>query len=133
VRSTRKRETMNKADFEDRQRLEAHLEGQAGAQNWPRPWEARDYASRLVRDAGIIKRAEEVFCSIEMDERTTKALERKMELAEARIHKVAKTLGITATTGGDCRGCCAYLHFTYLGEAQKPHNSWGGAESGWGL
>lgn len=124
---------MARQDFEERQRLEAHLEGQAAFMEWKEPWDARDYASRLVRDAGIIKRAEEAFCSIEMDERTTKDLERRMELAEKRIERVAKALGMTATTGGDPRGCCAYLHFTYLGEDQKPHNSWGGAESGWGL
>lgn len=122
---------MSKQDFEERRRLELHLEAQAKHVGWSKYWEARDYAPLLARDAGIIKRIEEAFCSIEMSEKETARLERRAELAEKRIHKVAKSLGITATTGGDPRGCCAYLHFTYA--EHKPHNSWGGEENGWGL
>ena len=51
------------------------------------------------------------------------------EAIEARVRELAGLLGVRVTFGGDPRGYTVKLHV----EGDKLYNTWGGAESGYGI
>lgn len=98
-------------------------------------WNAQQVAASLiVHHARTYKRIQEAWCSIEMDEAQTKAMERREMLLEKRIAELVAALPtvqgqpITVKFGGDPRGYTVKLIM-----ASGKSNTWGGAEDGYGV
>ena len=98
-------------------------EGREG--NEARRW---DLADAIIRDATSYNRIQERWCSEEMSDRATKALERREGQIERRIRNRCELLGFRVEFGGDPRGYCVRV-FVPSGKS----NTWGGAECGYGV
>lgn len=60
--------------------------------------------------------------------------ERREEALEARITKLAASVGVQAVRfTGDPRGCTVKLLLPADENGCRPYNTWGGMESGWGV
>ena len=110
--------------------LAAHINKQAG---WS--MEAADsLAGKLLRDARIIDRVNEADCSYERPSWQLRADTLRQEQAWRRIQNNCARIGVLADECGDPRGFSVKIHFTYADrENRKPYNTWGGAETGWGI
>lgn len=82
----------------------------------------------LMARATTAQRLSELFCSVEMSEAETARQERKDEVNDAAIEAICKAWGLKARLDGDPRG---YVVKLLLPSGR--HNTWGGAECGWGV
>lgn len=82
----------------------------------------------ILAAATTLQRISELTCSVEMSERETARLERREANAEERVHRLAATFGARADFNGDPRGYVVRLILP-----SGKYNTWGGAESGWGV
>jgi len=55
----------------------------------------------------------------------------KRERLQTEVERLAEAFGVVADTHEDPRGYPVKLHFTYVDP--KPGNTFGGAETGWGI
>ena len=85
-------------------------------------------ARYLMRCAATLKTIAERLCNEEMSDRETARVDAKEANTEARAQAVAESLGFKAIFSGDPRG---YVFKVILPSAA--YNTWGGAESGWGV
>ena len=95
------------------------------ASDFPEPVCAARVAGLLIRDAKVIQRHCVNACNREV---TSQETARAMQ-AEHRMRKVlANYPGVELVVGGDPRGYCCKLLLP-----SKRYNTWGGAESGYGV
>ena len=87
-----------------------------------------DVATIVRHNAARYATIQERWCSEEMSDRTTAALEAKEQRIEARITSLLQPHGITVKFGGDPRGFTVKLHLP-----SGRSNSWGGPEEGFGI
>lgn len=72
---------------------------------------------------------QERYCSEEMSDETRERCEGKEKGLERDIREIAAKFGLTAHFDGDPRGFTVKLH----APKQKVGNTWGGAETGYGI
>jgi len=87
-----------------------------------------DVCLRVLRNANTIQRLAARECSVEMSEAESKREELRAAACEARIAKMLAPYGVTVDTSGDPRGFCVKLMLP-----SGKYNTWGGAESGYGV
>lgn len=91
---------------------------------------AREVARLLMRHGATYGRLAEVECSVELSERETARLERRQAQLERRMRELVSELGdgFSVDFSGDPRGYTVKVTLP-----TKAYNTWGGAESGWGV
>lgn len=83
--------------------------------------------SLLLRHAATHERIQESICSDELTEPQEQARSAREQLLEDRIRAIAESMSLTVEFSGDPRG------FTVKLFGVGTHNTWGGAESGYGI
>lgn len=68
------------------------------------PSASMDVARRLLREATGSQRANEILCSIDVGEREQARIEKREERRDARVAKLAESIGAKLKPGGDPRG-----------------------------
>ncbi len=89
---------------------------------------ARELAPIVDELYTLAKRADhynEMRCNVEM----TDQQEARADRIDARMVALVASIGLTGTPNGDPRGFAFYVHLPKTGR----YNSWGGAETGWGI
>ena len=81
-------------------------------------------AQALLRDAAGIQRHCVNACNREVTPQETA----RCRHAESRIRRLLESYDVGVSLNGDPRGYCVKLHF-----ASGRYNTWGGAESGYGV
>lgn len=90
-------------------------------------------AEALIRLAGEHAKLAEHACNRELTAREVereKTIEREIAAQLRAVRADGGSIGVTFE--GDPRGYTVKLHLPPI-DGRKPHNTWGGAESGWGI
>ncbi len=119
---------MTNDEAEDMAALAVHLDRQLawiGQSLTPTAHAAR--AQRLTQHAKALSRYAVLDCNGDL----TEVQQLKDRNVQGRVEDICKAYVVLVDFGCDPRGYVVKLHFTY--GKDKPYNTWGGAESGWGI
>lgn len=88
--------------------------------------EATHVADEMVRLKRTAHHLAECHCNGELTDEQREMTQRTDE----RFGDLCASIGATAVLSGDPRGCVYHVWFP---GTKAPHNTWGGAEKGWGI
>ncbi len=90
-------------------------------------------ALELMRLARASQRWNERLCSVQMTPEEEARGEAREERRIAKAKRIVEAYGFVLVECGDPRGYALRVIFAPLDLKNSPYNTWGGAESGWGV